>query len=211
MMDDRLLLHFRVTAPTASTGMTSSCWTGGKVHTGTTPRGAATSMVCPAPSAPSSAIRTVPRWPQRVGRSSSGWPSTSMGRAHPVALELAKRLSELATSGFGRVVFTSGGSESVEAAWKIVRQYHLANASRSGARLWRARPRTTRHPRRSVLQRSREVQRAVRSAGCPDTQRLQRERIPVGRQGGSRRGCAAEEVTTGARPPSNRCDGAGLA
>jgi adenosylmethionine-8-amino-7-oxononanoate aminotransferase len=52
---------------------------------------------------------------------------TNWGTAHPRALELAEKLVELAPEGFGRVFFTSGGSEAVEAAWKIVRQYHVAN------------------------------------------------------------------------------------
>jgi adenosylmethionine-8-amino-7-oxononanoate aminotransferase len=53
--------------------------------------------------------------------------STIWGSAHPPALELADRLAELAPDGIDRVFFTSGGSESVEAAWKIARQYHVAN------------------------------------------------------------------------------------
>src|SRR5690606_16849112 len=38
-----------------------------------------------------------------------------------------QRLTALAPEGIQHAFFTSGGSESVEAAWKIVRQYHLAN------------------------------------------------------------------------------------
>jgi adenosylmethionine-8-amino-7-oxononanoate aminotransferase len=53
--------------------------------------------------------------------------STLWGSAHPTALELAERLADLAPPGIDRVFFTSGGSESVEAAWKLVRQYHDAN------------------------------------------------------------------------------------
>jgi adenosylmethionine-8-amino-7-oxononanoate aminotransferase len=53
--------------------------------------------------------------------------STVWGTAHPRALELGERLAGLAPDGFGKVFFTSGGSESVEAAWKIVRQFHNAN------------------------------------------------------------------------------------
>ncbi len=58
--------------------------------------------------------------------------STIWGSAHPPALELADRLAELAPVGIDRVFFTSGGSESVEAAWKIARQYHVANRGPSG-------------------------------------------------------------------------------
>jgi adenosylmethionine-8-amino-7-oxononanoate aminotransferase len=53
--------------------------------------------------------------------------STLWGTAHPPALELAERLADIAPPGLDRVFFTSGGSESVEAAWKLVRQYHDAN------------------------------------------------------------------------------------
>jgi adenosylmethionine-8-amino-7-oxononanoate aminotransferase len=53
--------------------------------------------------------------------------STIWGAAHPPALELADRLASLAPDGVDRVFFTSGGSEAVEAAWKLARQYHIAN------------------------------------------------------------------------------------
>jgi adenosylmethionine-8-amino-7-oxononanoate aminotransferase len=53
--------------------------------------------------------------------------ATVWGVAHPTALELSTKLAEIAPGGLNHVFFTSGGSESVEAAWKIVRQYHIAN------------------------------------------------------------------------------------
>jgi adenosylmethionine-8-amino-7-oxononanoate aminotransferase len=53
--------------------------------------------------------------------------NTLWGTAHPPALELAERLAAISPEGLNKVFFTSGGSESVESAWKIVRQYHLAN------------------------------------------------------------------------------------
>ena len=53
--------------------------------------------------------------------------ATNWGVAHPPALALAGRLAELAPGDLNHVFFTSGGSESVEAAWKLVRQFHLAN------------------------------------------------------------------------------------
>ena len=53
--------------------------------------------------------------------------NTQWGTAHPPALELAERLAAISPPGLNKVFFTSGGSESVEAAWKIVRQYHVAN------------------------------------------------------------------------------------
>jgi adenosylmethionine-8-amino-7-oxononanoate aminotransferase len=53
--------------------------------------------------------------------------NTNWATAHPPAIELSARLAELAPEGIERVFFTNGGSESVEAAWKLVRQYHIAN------------------------------------------------------------------------------------
>jgi adenosylmethionine-8-amino-7-oxononanoate aminotransferase len=43
--------------------------------------------------------------------------------AHPAAAELAERLGALAPGDLDRVFFTTGGSEAVESAWKIARQY----------------------------------------------------------------------------------------
>ncbi|MFP5322576.1 MAG: aspartate aminotransferase family protein [Acidimicrobiia bacterium] len=46
--------------------------------------------------------------------------------AHPSAIELAARLAELAPGDLNRVFFTTGGSEAVESAWKLARQYFRA-------------------------------------------------------------------------------------
>jgi adenosylmethionine-8-amino-7-oxononanoate aminotransferase len=46
--------------------------------------------------------------------------------AHPTAVELADRLAELAPGDLNRVFFTTGGSEAVESAWKLARQYFRA-------------------------------------------------------------------------------------
>ena len=43
--------------------------------------------------------------------------NTTWGTAHPPAIELAERISDLAPADDYRVFFTGGGSESVEAAW----------------------------------------------------------------------------------------------
>ena len=43
--------------------------------------------------------------------------------AHPNAVELAAKLAELAPGDLNRVFFTTGGSEAVESAWKLARQY----------------------------------------------------------------------------------------
>ena len=43
--------------------------------------------------------------------------------AHPTAIELADRLADLAPGDLNRVFFTTSGSEAVESAWKLARQY----------------------------------------------------------------------------------------
>jgi adenosylmethionine-8-amino-7-oxononanoate aminotransferase len=43
--------------------------------------------------------------------------------AHAPAIELAERLAGLAPGDINRVFFTTGGSEAVESAWKLARQY----------------------------------------------------------------------------------------
>ncbi|MCW3021054.1 MAG: aspartate aminotransferase family protein, partial [Conexibacter sp.] len=53
--------------------------------------------------------------------------NTNWGTAHPASIELAQRVAGLAPGDLNRVFFTSGGSEAVEAAWKLCREYHLAN------------------------------------------------------------------------------------
>lgn len=47
--------------------------------------------------------------------------------AHPRSIELAARLAQLAPPALNRAFFTSGGSESVESAYKLARQFHQAN------------------------------------------------------------------------------------
>jgi adenosylmethionine-8-amino-7-oxononanoate aminotransferase len=46
--------------------------------------------------------------------------------AHPSAIELAERLAALAPGPLNRVFFTTAGSEAVESAWKLARQYFRA-------------------------------------------------------------------------------------
>jgi adenosylmethionine-8-amino-7-oxononanoate aminotransferase len=54
--------------------------------------------------------------------------NTNWGTATQPAIELADRLADLAPVGpEAKVFFTCGGSEAVEAAWKLIRQYHLGN------------------------------------------------------------------------------------
>jgi len=64
---------------------------------------------------------------------------TNWSYAHPRAIELARELAELAPGDVNRAFFVSGGSEAVESAWKLARQYHQAK----GGRRWKAVARRT--------------------------------------------------------------------
>ncbi len=55
---------------------------------------------------------------------------TNWSYAHPRAIELAAEVASLAPGDLNRVFFVSGGSEAVESAWKLARQYF---AVRGGA------------------------------------------------------------------------------
>jgi adenosylmethionine-8-amino-7-oxononanoate aminotransferase len=59
---------------------------------------------------------------------------TNWSYAHPRAIELAQEVARLAPGNLNRVFFVSGGSEAVESAWKLARQYHSAR----GERRWKA-------------------------------------------------------------------------
>jgi adenosylmethionine-8-amino-7-oxononanoate aminotransferase len=52
--------------------------------------------------------------------------NTNWATAHPASIELAQKLASVAPPGMERVFFTSGGSESVEAAWKLAREHFHA-------------------------------------------------------------------------------------
>ncbi len=51
---------------------------------------------------------------------------TNWTYAHPPSIELAAKLAEITPPGIERSFFVSGGSEAVESAIKLARQYHLA-------------------------------------------------------------------------------------
>jgi len=51
---------------------------------------------------------------------------TNWSYAHPRAIELATEVASLAPGDLNRVFFCSGGSEAVESAWKLARQYYAA-------------------------------------------------------------------------------------
>ncbi|HZR94301.1 MAG TPA: aspartate aminotransferase family protein [Gaiellaceae bacterium] len=51
---------------------------------------------------------------------------TNWSYAHPRAIELADEVASLAPGDLNRVFFVSGGSEAIESAWKLARQYYAA-------------------------------------------------------------------------------------
>ena len=59
---------------------------------------------------------------------------TNWSYAHPRAIELAAEVASLAPGDLNRVFFVSGGSEAVESAWKLARQFHVPAASAAGRR-----------------------------------------------------------------------------
>ena len=59
---------------------------------------------------------------------------TNWSYAHPRAIELASEVASVLPGDLNRVFFVSGGSEAVESAWKLARQYHNAR----GERRWKA-------------------------------------------------------------------------
>ena len=59
---------------------------------------------------------------------------TNWSYAHPRAIELSATVAELTPGDLNRLFFVSGGSEAVESAWKLARQYHRMR----GERRWKA-------------------------------------------------------------------------
>src|ERR671931_404151 len=55
---------------------------------------------------------------------------TNWSYAHPRAIELAAEIASLAPGDLSRAFFVSGGSEAVEAAWKLARQYYQARGEK---------------------------------------------------------------------------------
>jgi adenosylmethionine-8-amino-7-oxononanoate aminotransferase len=57
---------------------------------------------------------------------------TNWSYANPRAVELAAELAAIAPGDLNRSFFVSGGSEAVESAWKLARQYYSARDGRPG-------------------------------------------------------------------------------
>ena len=92
-----------------------------------------------------------------------------------VAEELADTLIADAPAGLSHVYFVSGGSEAIEAALKMARQYFVESGEPQRAPLHRAPPELSRqHARRARGRRQRMAPRAVRAAA--DRRRPRRRR-----------------------------------
>jgi adenosylmethionine-8-amino-7-oxononanoate aminotransferase len=66
---------------------------------------------------------------------------TNWSYAHPRAIELAGEVAKLAPGDLNRVFFVSGGSEAVESAWKLARQFYVARGEtgeKAGTRRYKA-------------------------------------------------------------------------
>ncbi|HST25609.1 MAG TPA: aspartate aminotransferase family protein [Gaiellaceae bacterium] len=59
---------------------------------------------------------------------------TNWSYAHPRAVELAAEVASLAPADLDRVFLVSGGSEAVDTAWKLARQYYQAREGHPAAR-----------------------------------------------------------------------------
>jgi adenosylmethionine-8-amino-7-oxononanoate aminotransferase len=60
---------------------------------------------------------------------------TNWSYAHPRAIELAAEVASVAPGDLNRVFFVSGGSEAVESAWKLARQYYSARGEKKRAQV----------------------------------------------------------------------------
>jgi adenosylmethionine-8-amino-7-oxononanoate aminotransferase len=58
---------------------------------------------------------------------------TNWSYAHPRAIELANEVASLTPGDLNRLFFVSGGSEAVESAWKLARQYFSARGEQRSA------------------------------------------------------------------------------
>ena len=63
---------------------------------------------------------------------------TNWSYAHPRAIELAAEVAGLAPGDLNRVFFVSGGSEAVESAWKLARQFYSARGEHHRAAIAQA-------------------------------------------------------------------------
>ena len=89
---------------------------------------------------------------------------TNWSYAHPRAIELAAEVASLAPGDLNRVFFVSGGSEAVESAWKLARQYYQlrgGEAGRTGVERAGAEIGTTSTSRRAAGRRYKAIARDI--------------------------------------------------
>ena len=100
--------------------------------------------------------------------------------AHPRAIELAARIASLTPADLNRVFFTSGGSEAVESALKLARNYHRAQGNGPEDQGDRPRDRLPRHlAGRAVGDRDHRPALAVRAAHPGRRPRPQHRQLPL--------------------------------
>ena len=98
----------------------------------TTRTASATSTRSPGCSRSTSATRTATRSARRRSSRCASCPSTRTGRTRIRARSSsAEEVASLAPGDLNRVFFVSGGSEAVESAWKLARQYYAARGEKS--------------------------------------------------------------------------------
>ena len=120
-------------------------------------------------------------WPRRRRRRSASSTTTSSGASPTRARSSSRRGSRRSTPGdLNRVFFTSGGSEAVESAIKLARNYHRLTGKRRQAQADRARDRLPRHDARGA-QRDGDHQPAdaVRAPRAGRVPRPQHRQLPL--------------------------------
>ena len=129
-------------SPRTTSGCTSRGWaatptrtcrssSAATAATSRTRTGSGTSTRSRASSPSTSATRSARRSARRRSSRCASCPSTPTGRTRiPRAIELAGEVASLAPGDLNRVFFVSGGSEAVESAWKLARQYYAARGEK---------------------------------------------------------------------------------
>ena len=99
--------------------------------------------------------------------------------AHPRAIELAERVASYAPGDLNRVFFTTGGSEAVESAWKLARQYFRMHGPAAADEGHQPLHRLPRHVHGGALHhRHPRAAHAVRAARARRDQGAQHELLP---------------------------------
>ena len=101
--------------------------------------------------------------------------------AHPRAIELAERVASYAPGDLNRVFFTTGGSEAVESAWKLARQYFRIIGTAPADESHQPLHRVPRHVHgRAVHHGDTRAAHAVRAARSGGHQSAQHQLLPGG-------------------------------